>query len=125
MIEDLFIPETTYTPKVELKIDGTVNIFGKSFPENSFEFYKPIKKWFENYCAQTSKDKLYINLKMLYMNSSSTASFFEIFDILDRCKDNMNISINWLYDAENDVLQELGEEIIEEFSDLNINLIEC
>ncbi|WP_440876840.1 DUF1987 domain-containing protein [Thalassotalea sp. PLHSN55] len=123
-MEHLIIEETKFTPKVDMSAEtGIISIVGKSYPENSFVFYHPVMKWLESYFASHVKSKTIINMEIIYFNSSSSKLFFDFFDVLDEAKINHEIEVNWLYHPENDVAEEAGEDFIEDFEDLNINLI--
>jgi len=123
---ELFSVEATkHTPKIVLNPDnGVMQICGKSYPENTFEFYKPMMDWFENYFENAAKDVTLINIEITYFNSSSSKLLFDFFDLLDAQKEHHNIEVNWIYDAENESAEEAGEDFIEDFEDLNIHLVE-
>jgi hypothetical protein len=42
---------------------------------------------------------------------------------LDEAKEEHEIEINWIYDEENENALEAGEDFIEDFEDLHINLV--
>lgn len=121
----LIIKETKYTPLINFDINSRVlEIKGKSYPENTFEFYKPILNWTKKYFNYHSKDKTIINFEIIYFNSSSSKLFFDFFDIIEEAqKKEYNIEINWIYDEENEVALEAGEDFKEDFSNLNFNLM--
>jgi len=125
-MENLFIEATKYTPKIDLNADsGILNIAGKSYPENTFEFYKSTLTWIEEYFENVSGKKTVVNLDLEYLNSSSLKAYFDIFDILETShEDGKEIEINWIYDEDNDIAQETGEDFIEDFEELKINLVE-
>jgi len=123
-MDNLFINETNYSPTVNMDAQsGTISIVGKSYPENSFEFYKPVMDWLEEY-FQNPKDITTLNMEIIYFNSSSSKLFFDMFDLFELHKNNSNITINWIYDKENDTALEAGEEFMEDFEELDFNLIE-
>jgi len=123
-MNNLNIEETKYTPKIDLNCEeGTVSIVGKSYPENTFEFYEPVMKWLEEYFANDAKETTTINFEIIYFNSSSSKLFFDLFDLLEENKETNNIIINWLYDEENESALEAGEDFQEDFETLKINLI--
>jgi len=121
-MQNLTIEETKYTPKIELKTDGNFSIKGKSFPENTFEFYKPVIDWLYEY-FENPKPKTTLNLEILYFNSSTSKLFFDLFDLFDENRNKTDITINWIYDEENESIEEAGEDFIEDFENLNINLV--
>jgi hypothetical protein len=123
-MEKLFIEETKYTPKIDMDQEsGIISIEGKSYPENTFEFYEPVMKWLEDYFNGNAKKSTVVNLEIIYFNSSSSKLFFDLFDLLEENKDDNEIEINWIYDQENESAQEAGEDFIEDFQTLKINLV--
>lgn len=123
-MENLKIEASKYTPEIILDKDsGTISIIGKSYPENTFEFYEPVIQWIENYFKSTTNKKTILNLEIIYFNSSSSKLFFDLFDLVEEQKDNFDIEINWIYDEENESALEAGEDFKEDFEELNFNLV--
>jgi len=123
-MENLNIAETKYTPSIALETSGTITLVGKSYPENTFEFYAPMMEWVKEYFETSAASTTTINLEITYFNSSSSKLFFDFFDLLDENNDDHTIKINWIYDEENESAEEAGEDFIEDFEDLDINLVE-
>jgi len=122
-MENLTIEETKYTPKITLDTKGIISLVGKSYPENTFEFYTPMMKWIEDYFENSPAKKTVINMEIIYFNSSSSKLFFDFFDMIEENADNNDIDINWIYDEENESAEEAGEDFIEDFEELNIKLV--
>ena len=122
-MENLNIEETKYTPKINLDTNGTISLVGKSYPENTFEFYAPMMDWVQKYFESSAADETIVNLEITYFNSSSSKLFFDFFDLLEENSEEHKIVINWIYDEENESAEEAGEDFIEDFEDLNINLV--
>lgn len=120
-METLKIAETKYTPAISMHPNGDISIIGKSYPENTFEFYEPIMKWVENYFASGFK-RLEVNMEITYFNSSSSKLFFDFFDLLEE-NNNNDIVVSWIYDEENESALEAGEDFKDDFEGLNINLV--
>lgn len=124
-MESLTLEGTKYTPEINLNADtGNISMVGKSYPENTFEFYQPVIDWMNEYFDGNAKEKTIVNMEIIYFNSSSSKLFFEFFDILDEVKDNHELEINWIYDEENESALEAGEDFVDDFEDLKINLVE-
>lgn len=122
-MENLNIDETKYTPSINLDAKkGVFEIVGKSYPENTFEFYEPVMKWLSSYFETTSNTKTVVNLEIIYFNSSSSKLFFDFFDLLEEASEDHDIEINWLYDEENESALEAGEDFKDDFEDLNFNI---
>jgi len=122
-MENLNIDETKYTPKITMNASGILSMVGKSYPENTFEFYAPMMAWTKEYFETSAADLTTVNLEITYFNSSSSKLFFDFFDLLED-NNNHNIKINWIFDAENESAQEAGEDFIEDFEDLDIKLVQ-
>ena len=124
-MENLSIATTQYTPEISLNAEnGVISMVGKSYPENTFEFYKPVMDWLENYFDGNAKDKTVVNMEIIYFNSSSSKLFFDFFDLLEENIEGNTLEINWIYDPENESAQEAGEDFQEDFETLTINLVE-
>lgn len=122
-MEKLYMQATQYTPEITLDLNGTISMAGKSYPENTFEFYKPVMKWLEEYFENNKSNTITVNLEIIYFNSSSSKLFFDLFDLLDENKTGREMIINWIYDEENESAEEAGEDFIEDFEELHINLV--
>ena len=48
-MEDLKQEGSAKTPEVEFNASGELLLKGRSIPENSIEFYKPLIEWIESY----------------------------------------------------------------------------
>ena len=122
-MENFNIEETKYTPVINLTVDGVISMVGKSYPENTFEFYEPMMNWVKEYFETSAQDITTVNLEITYFNSSSSKLFFDFFDLLEENNDDHKIKINWIYDEENESAEEAGEDFIEDFEDLDIELV--
>ena len=133
-MENLNIEATKYTPEIIFDKSGKLSIKGKSYPENTFEFYAPVMGWIKLYFLIDSLPKVHfvtdempkaltLDMEIIYFNSSSSKWFFDLFDIFDEHKESFDISINWLYDEDNESAREAGEDFIEDFENLNIKLV--
>ena len=122
-MNNLKLEATKYTPEIILDVNGTISITGKSYPENTFEFYVPMMEWLEHYFKDSPAEKTVVNLEIVYFNSSSSKLFFDFFDLLEENSDENDIEINWIYDEENESAEEAGEDFIEDFEELKIKLV--
>ena len=125
-MENLIIEETKYTPAINLDAkEGIFSISGKSYPENTFEFYKPMMDWAEEYFNDKNQDKTVVNIEIIYFNSSSSKLFFDFFDVLDESHNNgKDINVNWIYDKDNEAALEAGEDFKEDFEGLSFTLLQ-
>jgi len=123
-MQNLTISATKYTPEISLDAEnGVISMSGKSYPENTFDFYKPVMEWMENYFDTTAKEKSTINMEIIYFNSSSSKLFFDFFDLIEEASETHKVEINWIYDEENESALEAGEDFKEDFEALSFNLV--
>jgi hypothetical protein len=107
-MEDIRIEGTPKTPTVNfINNEGLLEIKGRSIPENSIEFYKPLISWIESY-AQGPKDSTNINIQLEYFNTSSSKCILDLFKKLEAI--NNNITINWYYEEDDEDMLEAGED---------------
>jgi len=122
-MENLHIEATKYTPEINLDAEkGLIQIKGKSYPENTFEFYAPVIEWIREY-FKNPKEPTIVEMEIIYFNSSSSKLFFDLFDILEEQAQDHEIIVKWIYDEENENAEEAGEDFQEDFEDLNIQLV--
>jgi len=123
-MEKLHIEATKYTPEIDLDHSGVLSMVGKSYPENTFEFYESTMQWTREYFETSAASVTTVNLEITYFNSSSSKLFFDFFDLLDEVSSSHTIKINWIFDEENESAEEAGEDFIEDFEDLDIKLVQ-
>lgn len=121
-MESLEIKETKYTPNIFLGVDGNLSMVGKSYPENTFEFYEPVMRWIKEY-FESGNRKFTLNIEITYFNSSSSKLFFDLFDLIEE-NNSEEVVVNWIYHKDNETALEAGEDFIDDFGDLKINLVE-
>jgi hypothetical protein len=122
-VENLKIEATKYTPDIILDLNGTISMVGKSYPENTFEFYEPVMKWIDEYFKTVPKAVTVVSIEITYFNSSSSKLLFDFFDLLEEHRSKNKIDIKWIYDEENESAEEAGEDFVEDFEDLGIKLV--
>lgn len=101
------------TPTVIMDPDqALVEIKGRSIPENSVEFYKPVMEWLEEYNnAASGSQTTNVNIQLEYFNTSSSKCILDIFKKLEALsKKGHNIVINWFYEEDDEDMQEAGED---------------
>jgi hypothetical protein len=109
-MEPIMIEATTKTPAVKFDSNlGLLEIEGRSNPENSPEFYKPLINWIQEY-ALSPRDITTINVHLEYFNTSSSKCLLDIFKKLEGIyKSKHDVLVNWCYDEDESML-EAGED---------------
>lgn len=105
---------TEDTPKIVL--DAANNVFeisGRSIPEDSATFYKPILEWIDLYGSKPNpKTNFIFNLE--YFNTSSSKLILDILTKLESLHQNGNdMVIVWCYREDDEDMQDAGQEYSE------------
>jgi len=110
-MEAIFIEGTPKTPTVNFNSEaGIFEIKGRSIPENSIEFYKPLVDWLDKY-ASSPLDKTEVNIQLEYFNTSSSKCILDVFKKLEKVtQTNKEIVINWHYEEDDEDMLEAGED---------------
>lgn len=110
-MESLIIDGTTKTPDVNFNAEkGILEVKGRSIPENSIEFYKPLVDWLEEY-AQGPQSKTQVNVHLEYFNTSSSKCILDVFKKLEAIhKNKYDVQINWYYEEDDEDMLEAGED---------------
>jgi hypothetical protein len=111
----LTIEATTTTPKIICDADkGLILMEGDSYPENAFESFKELLAWIEDYLT-TLTTPLKLELRLIYLNTSSVKIMMDIFDMLEEAySKGCEVSVIWFYDSRNERVGELAEEFKED-----------
>lgn len=114
---ELNIPGTQSTPTIHGDwAAGVLAMQGDSYPENSFELFGQVIDWVERFLREESRP-LALELRLLYLNTSSIKALMDIFDLLEEAhRDGLPVSVSWHYDSRNERVAELAEEFREDCS---------
>ena len=113
-MELLKIEGTSITPSVEFDAQtGTLDLKGRSIPENSLDFYQPIYIWLDNY-LNSPASKTIVNVQLDYFNTSSSKCILDILKRIDRIDDaGHDVLIKWYYDESDEDMMESGEDYMD------------
>jgi hypothetical protein len=112
-MDDFYLEATPKTPKLYFSREtGEFEISGRSIPENSIEFYKPIINWLDNYVEEPNHRTLLV-IKLEYFNTSSSKCLVEILRRLESLDDQSIVRVKWCYEEEDEDMQESGEDFKE------------
>ena len=120
-MEDLILEGSAKTPVVELKGNGELLLKGRSIPENSIEFYKPIIDWIDNY-SQSVNDQTVLSVQFEYFNTSSSKCILDVFKKLESLS-GTDVQVKWYYEEDDEDMLEAGEDY-EAIIDLPFEMIE-
>jgi hypothetical protein len=107
-MENINLQPSPKTPSVNFNEgEGILEIKGRSIPENSLEFYKPLIEWVEKYAAQ-SKPDTNVHIQLEYFNTSSSKCLLDLFKRLEAISNK--VVINWYYEQDDEDMLEAGED---------------
>ncbi len=116
------IDGTSKTPTVLFDSEnGVMELKGRSIPENSIEFYKPIVESLDDY-AKGPKDKTKVEIQLEYFNTSSSKCILDVFKKLETLA-GTEVKVNWFYEEDDEDMLEAGEDY-QAIIDLPFKMIE-
>jgi hypothetical protein len=110
-MEKYSIDGTPKTPTISFDLgSGVLEIKGRSIPENSIEFYKPLVDALDKY-AGSPKSATNVNIQLEYFNTSSSKCILDVFKKLENINKNGSaVVINWHYEEDDEDMLEAGED---------------
>ena len=99
------------TPTVNFDPEtGVMELKGRSIPENSIEFYKPVVDALDEY-AKSPLASTKVNIQLEYFNTSSSKCILDLFKKLEAIhKEGKSVVINWHYEEDDEDMLEAGED---------------
>jgi hypothetical protein len=106
----MIIKATAKTPGIDFNPElGLLEIRGRSTPEDSKIFFKPLITWCEEY-AINPPDKTVVDVQLEHFDTSSSKG---LLDFLKRLKpireQKKEVEIVWHYESDDDDILEAGE----------------
>ncbi len=108
---DISLEGTSKTPTVDFNgATGLLQLRGRSIPENSIEFYKPLIDWIDQY-ARTPKAGTQLHVQLEYFNTSSSKCILDLFKKLEQLRSAGNeVQVLWHYEVDDEDMLEAGED---------------
>ena len=113
-METLKIEASIDTPSILLDFEnGYFEFMGKSYPEDTLEFYAPILERVNEY-STNPKTSTRLVFKLIYFNSSSYKPILDLIRKMEEIKNmNKQVTIEWQYKTGDTDMKEVGEEFAE------------
>ena len=108
---DLKFEGSPKTPTIEFNSEtGYLLIRGRSIPENSIEFYRPLIEALEAY-NNSSQSNTKVDIQLEYFNTSSSKCILDVFKKLEAINSGSSeVVINWYYEEDDEDMLEAGED---------------
>ncbi len=103
------IKPTRTTPAVLLDpARGILKMYGRSSPENSIDFYYPIKSCLKDHVTSQKFD---VRIKLEYFNTSSSKCLYDLFKAIKSLGiKGTQVYIHWYYQPDDEDMLEVGED---------------
>jgi hypothetical protein len=111
-MEAIHIEMTPKTPEVKLNAaSGTLELRGRSIPENSIEFYSPVFEWIDKYCRKPQTNTT-LHIQLEYFNTSSSKCLLDILKKLQNLSQlgTSAVKVVWHYEEDDEDMLEAGED---------------
>lgn len=107
------ITGTKDSPSIALQSgSGTLDIQGRSFPEDSFAFYEKILDWINKNTSEFSSG-VRVNFFLTYVNSTSAIMLSRMLTRLKEFTKDDQLKVTWKFYADDESLEELGYKLSE------------
>ena len=107
-MSEILLEMTAKTPEVKFsKNPISMSLKGRSIPENSIDFYKPLLEWVESNVGE-SESSVAISVKLEYFNTSSSKCLMDLFKRIEKVAPQA--SVDWYYEEEDEDMLEAGED---------------
>jgi len=123
-MENIKIEATDRSPEVDFDFaNNTFVLRGESYPEDVTAFYGELIGNLESHLEALDGAEVQFTFELIYFNSSTAKVLMGLFDMLDEAAgDGLSVVISWIYDEEDDTMEELGEEFAEDLENATFNM---
>jgi len=109
-MEILNLKGTEDTPTILLDSkNGIFEISGRSLPEDSAEFYRPVIEWINAYAKAAGPSTEFV-FKLEYFNTASSKLILDVLSALEEIK---GMKILWYFHDDDEDMEEAGQEFSE------------
>lgn len=119
-MNNLSIQKTESTPEIDFNVNGDLKILGRSLPEDVHKFYDPIIEWIRHLAC----NKVKIELKLEYLNTSSTKKMLNLLVALDENESVGEVELDWYYECDDLDMEDVGQIYEEDMKRTKFNYIE-
>lgn len=126
--ERLTIAATPRTPAIDFDFAaGLLSLRGESYPDDVATLFGPVIAALRDHLADSpTSEPLRLDVELAYFNSSSAKVLMNIFQMLEEAaRQGRPITVDWYYEADDETMQEFGEDFSEDLEHVVFNLREA
>jgi hypothetical protein len=111
-MENTYIPARERTPEVDFRFcDNHLALRGEAYPEDAAAFFGPLLKDLAAYCDSIQGQELLVEFQLVYFNTSSAKALMNMIQLLEgAARVGTSVEVRWLYQEDDDVIREFGED---------------
>ncbi|MBK1648757.1 DUF1987 domain-containing protein [Rhabdochromatium marinum] len=119
------IEATERTPEVYFDFNGHYfSLRGEAYPEDTNAFFGPLMNQLEDYFQTLDEATITFEFELIYFNSSTAKVLMMLFELLDATAARNNaVKVHWIYEADDDNMEVLGEEYGEDLEHVDFSLV--
>jgi hypothetical protein len=107
-MEDIQLASSQKTPGIRFSAsEGKLELKGRSIPENSLDFYKPLIDWVDKYSSEAPAETN-VHVQLEYFNTSSSKCLLDLFKRMEGLRGK--VTIHWYYEQDDEDMLEAGED---------------
>jgi hypothetical protein len=110
-MNNILLDGSAKTPTVHFDSStGLLELRGRSIPENSIEFYRPLIDWIDQY-ARNPQPSTQMRIQLEYFNTSSSKCILDLFKKLEAVRNSGHeVQVLWHYELDDEDMLEAGED---------------
>jgi len=123
-MDNIKIEATDRSPEIDFEFSNNqFAIRGESYPEDVTAVYGEMIENLEGHLSSMEDGAVEFTFELIYFNSSTAKVLMGLFDTLEETAERgVSVTVNWHYDAEDDTMEELGEEFSEDLESTTFNM---
>lgn len=125
-MERITLARTERSPEVDFDFAaGHLVLRGESYPEDAAAFFGPLLQALRGHLSATATSPITFVVELAYFNSSSAKALMNLFMPLeDAAAEGRPVTVRWMFSADDDVIQEAGEDFAADFEHALFEMIE-
>lgn len=125
-MEDRHIAAGERSPEVDFRYaQNHLSLRGEAYPEDAAAFFGPLLRELAAYCASIQGQELLVVFQLGYFNTSSAKALMNMLQLFEgAARSGTRVAIRWLFQEDDDVIREFGEDFSTELEHVRFQLVQ-